>query len=122
MPIPIEFQDPLDRAKKCWNKQFRLSQDYQRQYLEQVQRWLDEGVIEERLDNRTPAQDENGIQNGAFNVCTIPVWSNKLRFVQNFAPLNKLLRVDTNDVPVTDDALLKMGEEQPVIFSKIDLR
>lgn len=120
--IPIEFKNPLDRAGRCWNKQFRLDQNYQEQYEIQVQKWLDEGVIEERLDNKPPAMDDNGIQNGRFNVCTIPVWSNKLRFVQNFVPLNKLLLKDTNDVPVVEDALCRIGAERPLIYTKIDLR
>lgn len=121
-PIRIQFKEPEDRAKGCWQQQFKMPLDYQQKYKQQVQKWLDEGVVEEQLDNHPRTSDKSGVENGLFNVCTIAVWSNKLRFVQNFVPLNKLLKDDTNDVPAVDEGFLKISEIRPTIYTKIDLR
>lgn len=120
-PIPIEFKDPQGRVEGCWVKQHRMEPHFQRLYEEQVRKWEEQGIIEEHIDHDRD-RPSRGSADGQFNVRTIPTISNKLRFVQNFKDLNKMLKKDTNDVPVIDDALLLLAEQRPTIFSKIDLR
>lgn len=120
--ISIHFKDPKVRATRSWEKQFYLPNDVQTKYEEQVKDWVRENVLEEQFDNAPQPVDEHGFPAGQFNTRTFTVVSNKLRFVQDFVHLNKLIEDDTNDVPPTDVAFQRISRIRPAIFSKIDLK
>lgn len=121
-PIPILFKDPKVRATRSWDRQFPLPHDTQVKYEAQIQDWLRENILEEHFDNAPQPMDEHGYPAGQFNTRTFTVMSNKLRFVQDFVHLNRLIEDDTNDVPSTDVAFQRISRIRPAIFSKIDLR
>lgn len=51
-PILIEFSKPKDRASTSWCKQFQMPLAHQEKYEEQVQQWIEQGIVEEQFDNR----------------------------------------------------------------------
>lgn len=79
-------------------------------------------IVEEQFDNAEQLEDEHGYTAGLFNTRSIAVVSNKLRFVQDFVHVNKLIKEDTNEVPSNDEAFQRIARARPTIFSKIDLK
>ncbi|KAL0492064.1 hypothetical protein AKO1_000939, partial [Acrasis kona] len=121
--IPIIFLDPKSRSEQCYSAQHRMSESEAIGYKNQITDWLNRGIIE-KFDELKPADtDPDNIPAGLFNTQSFPIKSgSKTRYVQNFVPINKLIRDDTNVVPSIDEAFQAISLVEPTIYSKLDLR
>jgi hypothetical protein len=68
----------------------------------------------------------NEEENGAiekFNIRAISIISSdKVRIVHDFVHINALIKSDINNVPLIEEAFVKVVKANLIIFSKIDLR
>jgi hypothetical protein len=120
--IPIVFENEDSKRRGSWQQQDRTPETKQNKYEEQVNEWLQKRIIELHCDLEQPEVDEKGKKIGRFNTRTFTVFSGKLRFVNDFVHINKLIMGDTKEVPSIDDTFAEIAKGQPVIYLKIDLR
>jgi hypothetical protein len=117
--IKIDFVNADDRFNGCWSKQADIPINAQDEVYKQVQGWLNEKIIEELIDlkrwNKRPIT-------GLFNTNGFLTFSGKWRFVHNFAPINRLIKGDINDLPFIDTIFRTIGNAECCYFTKIDLR
>lgn len=115
--ITIDFENPSMRQGNIWNPQIPMAGKTFELFQQQVKEWMDDRIVEEMSDL---PEDNDGC--GTFNINCFPVYSNKLRFVHNFVPVNKLIKSDTCDVPGIDATFLKLSSGKSIIYTKLDLK
>jgi len=115
-PFALPFSDEAEKRRHHWQPQRYLGSQMEKAYEEQVVQWLKDGIIR-------PLQPSEQVKCSQYNSRIFGVkQSDKIRFVADFRHINNLLIDDTNDVPVIDDELKRLGDNNGEYLSKLDLK